>query len=283
VALLDVLALGALAGVLITLWFSRPQWLPLDTHQRLVWPIYLTLGGFIVMAAYSGFGLASVLSEQPRELSPEPGVLYILLLLSPLLAVFANAPLTALLWDIVSQVGKGQYWNLRHGVEGAVRSWLPIAWLNLIMYLPILMTVLPHTIHLLAHAMGLVTYQWPVWDLATWAATLLPIVLLFLPWIVLAERTNFWPAVVRNFQLIRSQWGDLLVFLLRWLVVIIPVYALLSAAGWPTIHNAALQTLLSLTRSTIELMVLVTIVVLYTKLRDAEQKAAATEAVAPAD
>lgn len=109
------------------------------------------------------------------------------------------------------------------------------------------------------------------------------IVLLFVPWIVLAERANFSPAVVRNFQLIHSRWWDLLVLLPRYLLIMIPVYALLSAASWATIHNPGLGLLVSLTRSTIELVLLVTIVVLYTKLREAERTAVATKAVSPAD
>ena len=281
----SILALGALAGALITLWFSRPQWLPPETHQRLVWPIYLTLGGFLVMAAYSGFAFASVLLRHTGELSTRAVVLSALLPVFsyPFLA-FATAPLTALLWHIVSQVGSGRYWNLRHSIVGAIRSWPSIGWLNVILYLPILMSILPFTIRLLAHTMDFMPYRCQaVWDLAIWAATVLPIVLLFVPWIVLAERVNFWPAVVRNFQLIRSRWRDLLVLLLRWLVVIVPVYALLSTGASVTVHNTALQTLLSLTRSTIELMVLVTIVVLYTKLRDAEHKALVTQSPVAAD
>ncbi len=263
-------ALGALAAVLITLWFRRPNWLPLDTHQRLVWPIYLTLGGFLVIGAHSGFSVASAL------LLRQPGIVsdaYLFLsCLLPLFLAFAEVVLTALLWHVVLQVGAGAYWNLCAAIQGALKSWLPIAWLTFTVALP----------YTGAAAFPIWMYL-PMQGFVFQLAPVIRIVLLFVPWIVLAERTNFWPAVVRNFQLIRGRWCDLLVLLLRWLVVIVPVYALLSAAAWPTIHNAALQTLLSLTRSTIELVVLVTIVVLYTKLREGEQTVVATEAAVPAD
>ncbi len=274
-ALLDILALGIMAVVLMRLWFRRPKWLPLDTHQRLIWPIYLTLGGFLVMAAYSGFGFAAALSGQfGGELSTGSVVLYALLgFFLPSFLAFATAPLTAFLWHIVVQVGGGRYWNLHHAVVGAVRSWLPIAWLTFTL-------ALPYT----AAAAFPIWRHLPIMPGSIFQlAPVIRIVLLFVPWIILAERVNFLPSVVRNFQLIRSRWCDLLILLPRYLLIMVPVYALLSAASWATIHNPGLRLLVSLTRSTIELVLLVTIVVLYTKLREAERTAVATEAVAPAD
>ena len=266
-----ILALGIMAVVLMRLWFRRPKWLPSDMHQRLVWPIYLALGGFVVMVTCSGFSLASaLLLRQPEAIS---GAYLFLSSLLPLFLAFAGAVLTAFLWHIVMQVGIGQCWSPHHAIIGAVKSWLPIAWLTFSL-------ALPYT----------AAAAFPIWrHLAIMPGSILQlapvirIVLLFVPWIVLAERANFSPAVVRNFQLIRSRWWDLLVLLPRYLLIMVPVYALLSAASWATIHNPGLTLLLSLTRSTIELVLLVTIVVLYIKLREAEHKTVAAEAVVPAD
>ena len=56
----------------------------------------------------------------------------------------------------------------------------------------------------------------------------------------------------------------------RYLLIIIPAYALLGAAGWPADHSSGAGTLVTLGCSTIELPLLVAIVVLYLELRKAE-------------
>ena len=67
--IIHILALGVFAGVLLTLWFRRPEWLPAHIRQRLAWPIYLTLGAFLVMAAHTGFGFAAALTRDPLDFS----------------------------------------------------------------------------------------------------------------------------------------------------------------------------------------------------------------------
>ncbi len=250
-----ILVLGGFAAVLITLWFRRPKWLLPDVRQRLTWPIYLSVGGFLVMGTASGFGLASALSWSPEE---ELSIaVHVLLGLVFLVRAFATAALTAFLWHIILQVGSGRYWNLHEAVTAAVRSWLPIAWLSLVLSLPYAMPLFPWSICL--------------WHLSLWVPTLLRITLLFVPWIILAEGTNLLPAIRRNLLLIRSQWQDLLVMLPRYLLIIIPAYALLGAAGWPADHSSGAGTLVTLGCSTIELVLLVAIAVLYLELRKGEK------------
>ena len=70
--IMEMLVLGILAAVLITLWFRRPEWLRPEVHQRLIWPIYLGLGGFLLMAVRTGFLCASALTRDPLDFSSAP-------------------------------------------------------------------------------------------------------------------------------------------------------------------------------------------------------------------
>ncbi len=262
--IIDILALGVLAGVLLTLWFRRPEWLPAHVRQRLAWPTYLTLGAFLVIGAHTGFGFATALGPDPLDFSVSPAsqVLYLLL---PLFFMFATAVLAAFLWHIVLQIGEGGYWNLHKAIGGTANNWLPIAWLMVLLYLP-------YTIGPLA--MVLTPWSWLI-DICMKASALimvLPIALLFVPWIILAEGASLLPAIKRTFQLIGRRWWDLLVFLPRYLLIVIPVYALFGALGWPTIRNPAILTSLSLARSLVELVLLVVIVVLYQQLAKTEPR-----------
>ncbi len=250
-----ILVLGGFAAVLITLWFRRPKWLLPEVRQRLTWPIYLSVGGFLIMGTASGFGLASALSWSPEEeLSIAVQVLFGLVFL---VRAFATAALTAFLWHIILQVGSGRYWSPREAITGAVTTWLAIAWLSLVLSLP--------------YAIPVFSSLLPLWHLLLWVPTLLRIALLFVPWIILAEGTDLLPAIRRNLLLIRSQWQDLLVMLPRYLLIVIPAYALLGAAGWPADQSSGAGTLVTLGCSTIELVLLVAIVVLYLELRKGEK------------
>jgi len=250
----NILALGGFAVVLITLWFRRPTWLLSEVRQRLTWPIYLSAGGFLVMGTASGFGLASALSWSPEGLSIAAQVLLGLVFV---VGVFAAAALTAFLWHIILQVGSGRYWDLRAAITGAVTTWLSIAWLSLVISLP--------------GAIPVFSWLLPLWHLLLWIPTVLRIALLFVPWVILAEGASLLPAIRRNLLLIRSQWQDLLVMLPRYLLIIIPAYALLGAAGWPADHSSGAGTLVTLGCSAIELVLLVAIVVLYQELRKGEK------------
>ena len=269
--IIHILALGVFAGVLLTLWFRQPEWLPAHIRQRLAWPTYLTLGAFLVMAAHTGFGFAAALTRAPLDFSVSAAsqVLYLLL---PLF-FFAAAVLTAFLWHIVLQIGEGGYWNLHKAIGGTANNWLPIAWIILLLHLPY--AIMPLT-------MFLAPWPWliDIWMKVFALPTVLRIVLLFVPWIILAEGTNLLAAIRRNFQLIGRRWWDLLVFLPRYLLIVIPVYAALDALGWPTIRNSAILTSLSFARSLVELVLLVAIVVLYLELRKAEKAQAERQEVA---
>lgn len=261
--IIHILALGVFAGVLLTLWFRQPEWLPARVRQRLAWPTYLTLGAFLVTAAHSGFGFAAALTGDPLDFSVSPAsqVLYLLL---PLVFFFATAVLAAFLWHIVLQIGKGEYWNLHEAIGGTANSWLPVAWLTLLLYLPY--AIMPLTMFL---------PPWPwlidIWMKASALIMVLPIALLFVPWIILAEEASLLPAMRRNFQLIGRRWCDMLVFLPRYLLIVIPVYAVFDALAWPTIRNLAILTSLSFARSLVEIVLLVATVVLYLELRKGEK------------
>ncbi len=251
----NILALGGFAAVLTILWFRRPKWLLPEVRRRLAWPIYLGGGGFLIMGTASGFGLASALSWSPEEeLSIAVQVLWGIVFL---VRAFASAALTAFLWHIILQVARGRYWSPREAITGAVTTWLAIAWLSLLLSLP--------------YAMPLFSWLLPLWDLLLWVPTLLRIALLFVPWIILAEQANLGTAIRRNLLLIRSRWQDLLVMLSRYLLLVIPAYALLGAAGWPADHSSGAGILVTLGCSTIELVLLVAIVVLYLELRKGEK------------
>lgn len=259
--IIHILALGVFAGVLLTLWFRRPEWLPAHIRQRLLWPTYLTLAAFLVSATHTGFGFAAALTRDPIDFSVSPASQVFDLLL-PLFFFFAAAVLAAFLWHIVLQIGEGGYWNLHEAIGGTANNWLPIAWLTLLLYLPY--AIMPLT-------MLLPPWLIDIWTKAFTLPMVLPIALLFVPWIILGEGTKLLPAIRRNFQLIGKRWWDLLVFLPRYLLIVIPVYAALGALAWPTIRNSAILTSLSFARSLVELVLLVAIVVLYLELRKGEK------------
>ncbi len=278
---IGLLALGVLAAALIALWFRRPQWLPAHMHQRLAWPTYLTLGAFLAMAAHTGFGFAAALTRDPLDFSVSSAsqVLYLLL---PLFLIFCGAVLTVFLWHIVLQVGSGQYWNLHNAVTGAINNWLPIAWLMVLLWVP--STLLMGLTMFLFQG----TISGPMVDVVSiasnigWTITpLLRIALLFVPWIILAEGASLLPATKRNFQLIYTHWWDLVVMLPRWLLLIVPVYAIISTLSTlstpaifarPTIGTTVLVTSLGFAHSLVEVVALVAVVVLYQQLAKKEPR-----------
>ncbi len=260
---IDLLALGILAVVLIALWFRRPDWLPSTSHRQLPWPIYLTCAGFLVGASFNLFGFLAIkyraIPVLPFWLLSVHGALHLLL------DAFTSAVLIALLWHLFVQIGRGQHWNLRRAVMGAIHSWLPIAWLLLLLSFPLSMTSIlwpigTNTWSLLVRALLDTLYYIP---------TTLQIMLVFVPWIILAEQTSLLAGLKRHIQLIYTHWWDLVVMLPRWLLVIVPVYAListLSAAIERGIEPSILWTSLGFAHSLLELVVLVAVVVLYQQL-----------------
>jgi len=264
--IIDVLALGVVAVGLTLLWFRRPIWLPSELRRQLVWPIYLTLSGFLIAAAYTGCEFAAALSGHLLFESGISSVFLVYYSLWPMLLAFAIGVLSAVLWHIVLQVGSGQHGNLHHAITGAINNWLPIAWLLLFLYLPfsvagLIIALVPTSLFMFIHHIQNITV----------VPSVLRIMLLFVPWVILAEGASLLPAIRRNFQLIGKHWQDLLAFLPRYLLIVIPVYAMLDALAWPTIRNSAILTLLSFARSLLELVLLVAIVVLYLELRKAEK------------
>ena len=107
-------------------------------------------------------------------------------------------------------------------------------------------------------------------DKAYYLIPLVHITLLFVPWIILGEGASLVPAVVRNFQLIYRRWWDLLVLLPRWLLIVLPLCALLSTAGRVAVHSASADILWPPVTATVELILLVAVVVLYDNLRQGE-------------
>jgi len=264
----DLLALGALAVVLIVLWFRRPDWLPSARHRQLAWPIYLTVGGFLVRASVTVLQLVSIRSAGAGGVDPGlPAVLINLLGgVYPLFDALTFVVYVALLWHIIVQIGQGHYWNLHKAVIGAINNWLPIACLLLILRL-----------------LGTIGFLIPFGPLWAWSrsgvealyriGTTLPILLVFLPWIILAEQTSLIAAMKRQVQLIYSHWWDLVVMLPRWLLVTVPVYAListLSAAIEPGLEPSILWTSLGFAHSLVEVVALVAVVVLYQQLAKTE-------------
>ncbi len=272
---MGLLALGVLAAALIAFWFRRPQWLPAHMHQRLAWPIYLTLGAFLVMAAHTGFGFAAALTRAPLDFSVSSAsqVLYLLL---PLFFIFCGAVLAAFLWHIVLQVGRGQYWNLHHAATGAINNWLPIAWLTALLWVPsTLLMSLPMFLFRGTVSETMVDIVSIASNISWKIPTLLQIVLVFVPWIILVEQISLMAAIKRHIQLIYSHWWDLIVMLPRWLLVTVPVYAListLSAAIEPGLEPSILWTSLGFAHSLVEVVVLVAVVVLYQQLAKTEPR-----------
>ncbi len=272
---MDLLALGVLAVVLIVLWFRRPAWLPTACHRQLAWPIYLTSAAFLVAASFNLFGLLAIkyraIPLLPFWLLSVHTALYLLL------DAFTSAVFVALLWHLFVQIGRGQHWNLRRAVMGALHSWLPIGWLLLLLSFPLSMTSIlwpvgTNTWSLLVRALLDTLYYIP---------TLLQIGLVFVPWIILAEQTSLIAGLKRHLQLIYTRWWDLVVMLPRWLLVTVPVYAIISTLSTlstpatfprPTIGTTVLGTSLGFAHSLVEVVVLVAVVVLYQQLARTEPR-----------
>ena len=262
-------ALGGLAAALIGLWFRPPKWMTPDARRRLPWPIHITLACFVCV----GLAWAAVLSGNRIAVLLNP----VLRSALKLFILFTGAVWIALMCQLVLQIGAGQYWHLHRGVLAATNRWLPIAWLSVVIDAPY-------------YALSTFSYTTrPI--LAEWVMrlpTVLAVTLLFVPWIILQEQANLWSAVMRNFRILWDHRWDLSVFLLRYIAVVLPVYAFFDMLRFATIPTSVaayliLGYLFSLARSLFELVLLLTMIVLYTNLREVEQRAQATEAVAPVD
>ncbi len=257
------IALALLAGVLIRLWYCPPAWLPVGTRTRLVWPIHLSLVGFLLWSAGRSVPLfnwqlqvsGAQLAWGLRALESTSVVLF----------PFVGAVLATLLYDVTLQVGSGKYWDLRRALLAAVDNWLPIAWLSLILALPF--AVMPFS------EGGAVEGSFRFWFLKYVSQsffrlpTLLACALLFVPWIVLAEKAGFGDAVDRNFQLICNRWADLLAFAVRYLLVVAPIFTLLGVFKHLTRGHSTADDLILLAGYLLVLLLAVTTAVLYHELR----------------
>jgi len=274
---IDLLALGILAMVLIVLWFRRPDWLPPTSHRQLPWPIYLTLGAFLVRSSVAILQIVSIRSAAAGEVPLGLPTILMNLLggVYPLFHAFSMAVYIALLWHIIVQIGRGQYWNLRRAVIGAIHNWLAIAWLLLLIWLPLVIYSAVWAVVLPAGTAISSSWATTLVDTMKYIPTLLQIVLVFVPWIILAEQTSLIAALKRHLQLIYTHWWDLVVMLPRWLLVTVPVYAListLSAAIEPRPQPSILWTSLGFAHSLVEVVVLVAVVVLYQQLSKTEPR-----------
>jgi len=271
-----LLALGILAAVLIVLWLRRPNWLPPSSHSELAWPIYLSLGGFLIAASSTLYVFVAATwgytGMMTSRLAAAAMVVY------PLLGVFASAAYVALLWHLFVQIGRGQYWNLHRAVIGAIHSWLAIAWLLLLMWLPLVIYSAVWAVILPAGPGLSSSWASTLLDTMKYIPTLFQIVLLFVPWIILTEGASLLPATKRNFQLIYTHWWDLVVMLPRWLLLIVPVYAIASRSSTPWAFAASTtgtiirNSSLGFAHSLVEVVVLVAVVVLYQQIAKTEPR-----------
>jgi len=262
-SLATAVALVILGGTLIRLWYRPHTWLPPKARSRLVWPIFLTVAAFLVLGAIRAVPLFN------RQLSDEElgwgfwapaGT-------ASLLMPFFGAVLAALLYHVTLQVGSSAYWNLRRAVLASVDRWLPIAWLSLVLALPFAVGPFfqaaiesPAGVWFFRHAFG------PLLLLPT----LLACMLIFVPWIILVEKAGFTEAVHRNFQLIRNHWKDLLVFALRYMLIVAPVVTIFGVLMIVTSQRSTAREIVLFVEHLLGLILSVTIVVLYQELRRAE-------------
>ena len=149
----------------------------------------------------------------------------------------------------------GERWDLRSSTVVALNSWLSIAYLKLILFTSILFN-----------------------PILLWAFDLFPggissvlhIVLVLAPWIMLDRRAGVVSALVTSFQMIRDHWWDVLVSLPRYVVVLVPVYALLNV---PRMAISSGSLFLLVLDGPFALFLEVSVVVLYSKLREGSRTA----------
>jgi len=276
---LVVPALGALAFGLFYLWARRPRWLPGETHRRIAWSALVTLSGFLVMGEFvwlmhfAGSGSASsVLSN------------VLLAIIAGLAVAFFSGVLYALLWHLMFQVGKGQQWSLRRAVRAAIDKWLPVAWLYVVMMLPLTLSSIAPILQTLGVLSPGFTFRMSKLNSLVWYSMF---VLLFVPWIIMASRRGLGGAIVENFRMIFRHWQSLAILAPRYLAVVIPtwwVLARLSALArghwilaWESgrIHEQlAWMVLTGTVKYVFDLAILLVAGVLYLELRKVEYRAA---------
>ncbi len=244
--LMHILALAVLAGALIYVWIKPPAWLPATAYRSIHWPACVTLAAFLTMAEWRWLEFEAMRTGA-MDYSRWGTCL------NSIASLFLAGALTALLWHVAFQVGRGQDWRVRRALVASIEKWLPVALVMLLIYLP--------------SGLSILLINKPLSVLPTY----LKLVLLFVPWIILESKGGLGPAIVENFRLIGRHWKHLTAFLLRYIIIVWPVSCFVSAISRLAPWQSPANELLGLGASALRFVLLLAAVVLYTELRKTEQ------------
>ncbi len=246
-----------------------------DERERAAWPFRLTVLLFIassvpVLIWFRGNAFAN-LSTWPMSLW--------WLLLS--LAFLSAAPYDALLWHVWRQVAAGERWDLKRAVDGAVRTWVPMLGLLLVLKVPtiVLVNVVNSLTSIVPSTLPAASIGFAVRSTtSSLFATLMPLfglALAFVPWLIVDERIGVRRALIRSWALARDNASDVLAFALRYVVLYGAVDFL---ATWrftgALVGYLPFDALEFLARSSVRLIGILAIGVLYQHLREAPVEAA---------
>jgi hypothetical protein len=127
----------------------------------------------------------------------------------------------AIVLHLLVQVAQGRrHLSLTLGVRTMLHVLIPFAWFIAIVSVApwALWTVLDAVVPFRSEAVQ------SVWYFLGWhLPELVALALLFVPWIILRDRAPIRQALIRNFALIRAHGLDLMVFVLRYLLIIFPL------------------------------------------------------------
>ncbi len=272
---IGILVFGVFACGLVYLWAKPPAWLPESARKAIAWPALLTVAGFLSAAGVTVLGYASMARGELWSVQTSHRWL---MLLCGLMAPFFSAALTALLWHAVYQAGSGDKWDLRRATVAAIDTWLPVAWLVFVIYLPI--TIVPTLSRALAATQGgpLSGIGYALLDATLHLFTLpgyLSIAFVFVPWVILERRYDFASALAENFRMMGRHWRKLAAFLPGYIILAAPPYGLLSHIGYVPRPPLSSYNIGQLGLYVLQIILMFTVVVLYTELRKSEHIAKA--------
>ena len=210
-----------LAGWFIWLVVRRPRWLPAPVRERLTWPTHLLIGAAAISLTYlvvmshgsgTGFGSGSFWFAAVAMLDA---------LLSLVGALFG--PLDALLYGLVLRIVGGRPWGMRQATRVTAYCWGSIVGLLVVWYAIRSTPYLVGAYRLRPNAVA--------GDVLTSAYGLALVALALAPWLIVDRRMRLWPALSESWRLVRARAVDVLVFAVRFWLVMTLAATLLSMAS----------------------------------------------------
>jgi hypothetical protein len=194
--------------------------LPAAVRERLRWPAHLLVAGTLVAVTIA-------------VLMPESGAVMSFLDYLPLLVVYPLtgpmvAPLDAVALWIVLRIAQHRPWGMRQAARTTAYCWGSVA--GLMLLLGVASIVYGSAGWLEMWGLGLIK------DICYSGYQLTQVALVLVPWLIVDRRMRLWPAVAESWRLARARSMDVLVFAIRYgLVMMSAAVVIKTVTCTPTI------------------------------------------------